>query len=357
MDPQKLTTVGTFFGLRPGTETSWSLHPESGDLLTADNPPRLWRLPVGRELLKLTHRAQQAWGGCFLSDTVLIGRKDFGMLRYDLSTPGRAVEVGEWSHYRTSASHWASGRFVLGGPGVKLGREVGQDLKVFAMENGQAVEKRVLNFQGRLPNLAFDSSGERLAAVSVNSPLEVFDVNSGASVLKVPGSFERAVFAGAGRNLVALTRRDRSAGDTEDLLLAFDGSTGAILRTVTNRFRANALAASADGQLVAIAGSDQSVHLFDAATLVEKSSFRAHDSEITVLQFHPRRPVLATAAMDQTVKLWQFDSAKLVDEFIGLAGTPVVLAFNPSGTLLLVDGQEHTTRIFDVSGVAKAAAK
>ncbi|MBI3879083.1 MAG: hypothetical protein HY301_03350 [Verrucomicrobia bacterium] len=38
-------------------------------------------------------------------------------------------------------------------------------------------------------------------------------------------------------------------------------------------------------------------------------------------------------------------------------GTPVVLAFNPGGTLLLVDRQERTTRVFDVSGGAKSAAK
>ena len=136
------------------------------------------------------------------------------------------------------------------------------------------------------------------------------------------------------------------AEETEDLLIAFDGTTGTVLRTVTNRFRVNALAVSPDGQLVAIAGSDQSVHLFDAATLEEKSSFRAHDGEITVLTFHPTRPILATAAMDRSVKLWEHGTARLVEQFLGLGGTPVVLAFNPSGSLLLVDGQERTTRVF-----------
>ena len=236
---------------------------------------------------------------------------------------------------------------------MKLGREVGQDIKVFEIEHGQAVEKRLLNYQGRLPNLAFDRSGERLVAVGVNSPLEVFDVQSGRSLLQVPGSYERAVFAGADRNLVALMRGPRRTEEVEDALVACDGTTGAVLRTVTNRFRVNALAASPDGKLVAIAGSDQSVHLFDATTLVEKSSFRAHDGEITVLAFHPTRPVIATAAMDRSVKLWEHDAARLVEQFIGLGGTPVVLAFNPSGSLLLVDGQERTTRVFKLDAAAR----
>lgn len=57
--------------------------------------------------------------------------------------------------------------------------------------------------------------------------------------------------------------------------------------------------------------------------------------------------------MDRSVKLWEHGTARLLAEFLGLGGTPVVLAFNPSGTLLLVDGQERTTRVFDVSGASK----
>ncbi|MBI3881640.1 MAG: protein kinase, partial [Verrucomicrobia bacterium] len=347
-EPEKLTVAGVFFGLRPGTPTPWSLHPESGDLLTAGNPPRLWRLPVGLERIKLSDRAEQAWSGCFLSDTVMLARKGYGLVRYDLSTAGKAVEVGDSYNYRISASHFASGMFVLAMPPAKLGQEFGRDLSVFRLENGGAVEKRALKFEGRIPRLAFDAAGERLVAVGVNTPLEVFDMKSGQSLLKAPGEFERAVFAGTGHNLVALSRRNRKAQETEDQLIALDGATGAALRTVTNGFRVNALAASPDGKLVAIAGSDQSVHLFDAATLVEKSSFRAHDGEITALAFHPTLPVIATAAMDRSVKLWEHGTARMVEQFLGLGGTPVVLAFNPSGTLLLVDGQERTTRVFDV---------
>lgn len=356
-EPQNLTVAGVFFGLRPGEPAPWSLHPETGDLLTAENPPRLWRFPVGLERVKLTGRSEQAWSGCFLSDTVLLARKDFDLTRYDLTTPGKAVELGQPFPNRSSASHWASGTLVLASPPVRVGREIGRDLKVFALENGQPVEKRQLNSQAQLPKLAFDPSGERLAAVGRSGVLEVFDVKSGRSLFKVPGRYEQAVFAGAGRNFVALTRADEAEEGAGNLLTAFDGATGAALRTVTNRFRAVALAASPDGNLVALAGSDQSVHLLDPATLVEKSSFRAHDGEITVLAFHPTRPVIATAAMDRSVKLWEHGTARMVDYFLGLGGTPVVLAFNPSGTLLLVDGQERTTRVFDVSGATKAAAK
>jgi WD40 repeat protein len=365
LDPEKFTTVGTYFGLQPGGETKWSLHPQSGDLLTAESPPRLWRLPAGLELVRLAHRAEQAWGGCFLSDTVVLARKEFGLQRYDLAKPGQAIELGKPFNYKSSGSHLGSGTFAVGLAPQRQARMEVSPAKIFALENGEPVEKFELKHDGRIVKLVFEASGERLAAVGGSvggrvlsgAVLEVFDTKSGRSLLKVPGQFEEAVFAGGARNLVAIKRHDRNADETEDLLMAFDGATGAALRTVTNRFRVNALAASPDGRLVAIAGSDQSVHVFDAATFVEKSVFRAHDGEITALAFHPTLPLIATAAMDRSVKLWEHDTARMVEHFLGLGGTPVVLAFNPSGTMLLVDGQERTTRVFDVSGAAKSAAK
>ena len=102
---------------------------------------------------------------------------------------------------------------------------------------------------------------------------------------------------------------------------------------------------------MATGGTDQAVHIYDAATLQERISFRAHDAEIDALAFHPTAPIIATASADGSVKLWDYRSAKMLDYFLGLGGAPTTLAFSPNGHLLLVDGQERTTRIYDVSSV------
>ena len=102
-----------------------------------------------------------------------------------------------------------------------------------------------------------------------------------------------------------------------------------------------------------IASADQTVHLFDANTLTETSSFRAHDGEITALAFHPTARIIASAAMDHSLKLWDYTSARLIDQFLGLGGTPVIVCFNPSGRLIAVDGQDHTTRVFAVTGAPR----
>ena len=209
LEPEKFTTVGVFFGLRPGGPTAWSLHPESGDLLTADSPPRLWRLPAGLELVRLTHRAEQAWSGCFLSDTVVLARKDYELQRYDLSTPGRVTELGQPFNHKSCGSHMGSGTFAVGLAPARQGKEQ-SPAKIFTIEKGEPVEKFELQREGRIVKFVFDAPGGRLAAldgtvdgrVRPDSLLEVFDVKSGRSLLKVPGQFEEAVFAGAARNLV-----------------------------------------------------------------------------------------------------------------------------------------------------------
>ena len=204
-------------------------------------------------------------------------------------------------------------------------------------------------------DFAFDANAERIAVAYRGGGIDLFSVKTGDLLLKTKGlkvRFERVAFAGSGRNLVAMApQMRRRADDSEDTLILFDGASGLPIANAPAQFRVSALAVSPDRKLIAIGGSDQCVHLFDADTLRERSSFRAHDGEIGALAFHPSEPVIATASADGSVKLWEYNSAHLLDYFVGLGGPPVTAAFSPNGRLLAVDGQERTSRVYDVSGV------
>jgi WD40 repeat protein/tRNA A-37 threonylcarbamoyl transferase component Bud32 len=345
----ELTPVASFFGLKSGQPSLWRFNAESGHLLTEDSPPRLWRIPVGRELVKLTQTTDLGWSGCFVSDTVLLARKASVLTRYDVTSPAKIAEMPPSFplNFTMGASHWPTGLFAVA-------KNTGPEpfgLKILGNRGVALVEKLNRPVLGRIQSLDFDAPGEHLVAVFQGGGLIVYSVDKGDLLLKVLGKFEHAVFAGGDRNLVALNAATLKADEVENNLVLIDGKSGKNLATVTNRYRVNALAASPGRAIVATGGTDQAVHIYDAATLQERIAFRAHDSEISALAFHPTAPILATASPDGSVKLWDYRSAKLLDYFLGLNGPPTTLAFSPNGRLLLVDGRERTTRIYDVSGV------
>jgi WD40 repeat protein len=123
--------------------------------------------------------------------------------------------------------------------------------------------------------------------------------------------------------------------------------------TLTSPQRLNAIAVSPDRSLIAIAGDAQMVLILDADTLAEKDRFRAHDAAITALRFHPSLPILATGSSDYSLKLWDYRTTKLRKTFLGIGGSPVMIAFSPNGKLLAVDGMEYAFHLFDVSDMTR----
>jgi WD40 repeat protein len=65
-----------------------------------------------------------------------------------------------------------------------------------------------------------------------------------------------------------------------------------------------ALAWSADGKRLAIAGDDGSVELLDAATGQVRQQLRAHAGPVQSIAWHPGRDALLTTGQDGAARLW-----------------------------------------------------
>jgi serine/threonine protein kinase len=101
-----------------------------------------------------------------------------------------------------------------------------------------------------------------------------------------------------------------------------------------------AVAFSPDGKLLATAGDDNAIHIYDVATT--KSVQRlVHDIKIRCLVFAPDGAKLASAGTDQTVTLW--DTATWAKErTIADAKAPIVwVAFTPNGENLATIGHRQ----------------
>ena len=96
-----------------------------------------------------------------------------------------------------------------------------------------------------------------------------------------------------------------------------------------------------------MAGADRKVRIRDVATLAVQQEFRAHDGPITALAWHPTKPILATASADLSIRLWNLDTGRRVEELRGPLGVPNALSFGPGGQRLGCSAADGYTRIWE----------
>ncbi len=97
----------------------------------------------------------------------------------------------------------------------------------------------------------------------------------------------------------------------------------------------NALAASPDGAQIVEAGKDMRVRIRNGTTLAVERTIRVHDGPVIGVAWHPTLPLLATAAEDFSVRIWDLRTDTLVEEFRTTRNTPTQrLRWSPDGRFL-----------------------
>ena len=161
--------------------------------------------------------------------------------------------------------------------------------------------------------------------------------------LKAPTGVATAVAVSADGKTLAI------AGD--DLAIKiFDADSGRLLRTLqghTGEIRA--LSFASDGKTLASGGKDRLVKAWTVATGRESLSLAAHDDDINSISFTPNGASFASSSDDGTIKLWNASSGKPLHVFTGHNKAVEWIRFSPDGQVLASTGKDDTLRLWSVS--------
>src|SRR5215471_18278992 len=117
----------------------------------------------------------------------------------------------------------------------------------------------------------------------------------------------------------------------------------------TANLRADHVAISADGSILASGGYGDNVTLWDVAARKEIAAFPGHHPYVEAIAFSPDGKLLASVGTSQDVRLWDVASGQQIRTFRHFWGFAMSLAFSPDGTRLVTAGTDSALCLHDVA--------
>ncbi|MGB3200303.1 MAG: hypothetical protein WBA99_05345 [Nodosilinea sp.] len=186
--------------------------------------------------------------------------------------------------------------------------------RLWELETGYCT-KTLQGYSNTIYAIALHSSQRLLASAHEDQTIKLFDVNSAA------------------------------AHATELLTTQIDPFR--VLRGHTGRVLS--VDFSPTGHLLASAGTDRTIKLWNSDTGHLLQTLQGHQSWVWAIAFHPQEYLLASASYDQTVKLWDVATGECQQTLQGHDSSVLVVAFSPDARWLASGGYNQTIKLWDMA--------
>ena len=176
-----------------------------------------------------------------------------------------------------------------------------------------ALHKRLDKLPGKVTSLQFSPDGKRLAAAS-----GVAGIQGSAHVWNVEDTASTQTLEGGHHDLIYAVRW------------------------------------SPDGKVLATAGYDSGIVLWDAASGKALRTLSGHNGAVFDIAFSPDGTLLASASGDQTVKVWLVKDGSRLDTLKEPQGEQFSVAFTPDGNGIVAAGADRRIRLWKLKSREKA---
>jgi WD domain, G-beta repeat len=199
--------------------------------------------------------------------------------------------------------------------------------------------------------LAYHPNGKLLAA-GTHGEIALIDPAKGEVVTKIAGQANRVTgiaFNKAGDQLVVASGEPGKSGQIR--VYEMNGFT-AKLRATLEKAHSDiiyALTISPDGKLLASAGYDRTIKLWNTSTFADPKLLQDHSDAIHSLSFHPDGKLLASAAADRAVKIWDIESGKRLYTLSDPTDGVYAAAWSPDGKHLAAAGIDKSLRVWEAN--------
>jgi WD40 repeat protein len=205
--------------------------------------------------------------------------------------------------------------------------------------------------------LAFSPDGNFLASWATDGMVRLWQIESRLMITNAQRFSPAHEFLG--RILFSPADRWLAIGET-NIIQLWDWASGRqrTIRLPKTCLSYSALAFTPDGRLLA-AACDQVIQVWDVAKVWDLPAHRdvpslgppfEQSSHIFDLALAPDNQILATAGVDQTVRLWDLHRRQEIRRYRGNTHEVWAVAFSPDGRQLVSGGRDGTVRYWDPAG-------